>query len=66
MREARGNLTSVRQGIAIKIVEGFLLYQDKEIGDMMNVKLFLRTSQAVAKARRMKRPGYGDPDIKDF
>ena len=34
--------------------------------DMVNVKLCLRTSQAIAKVRRMKRPGYGDPEYEDL
>lgn len=33
---------------------------------MVNVELFVRTSQAVAKVRRMKRPGYGDPEYEDL
>lgn len=46
--------------------EGFLLYQDNEIMDMVNVKVFPWMSQAVAKVRRMKRPGYRDPGYKDL
>ena len=66
MTEARKRVAAVRKGRAVAIVEGFLLYQDPELREMMDVKLFLRTSQAEGKARRMRRPGYEDPNTRDF
>ena len=66
MEEARERVATVRKGRAVGIVEGYLLYQDQEIRGIVDVKLFLRTSQAEGKVRRMRRPGYGDPETKDF
>ncbi|MCJ1251092.1 ribosylnicotinamide kinase [Trapelia coarctata] len=66
MQEARKRLNMLGMERDVGIVEGFLLYQDRVIREMLDVKLFLRTSEGVAKARQMKRPGYGDPNTKDF
>jgi len=66
MREAQQSLRSTGVNKSIGIVEGFLLYHDEYIRSITDIKLFLRTSKAVAKNRRMCRPGYGDPDTKDF
>ncbi|KAK3713769.1 ribosylnicotinamide kinase [Vermiconidia calcicola] len=44
----------------IAIIDGFLLYSEemKAIRDLIDVKLFLRTNYASAKARRERRTGY--------
>ncbi|MCJ1391884.1 ribosylnicotinamide kinase [Xylographa bjoerkii] len=63
---AKAALDAARRGREVAIIEGWLLYQDEEIRRMADVKLFLRTSKAAAKYRRMTRPGYGDPETKDF
>ena len=50
------------------IVDGFLLYlQPSRVHDTpLSFKLFIRISKLTALARRMARPGYGDPNSKDF
>ncbi|MCJ1398069.1 ribosylnicotinamide kinase [Xylographa trunciseda] len=63
---AKQTVDEARVGREIAVIEGWLLYQDEEIRRMADVKLFLRTSKAAAKYRRMTRPGYGDPETKDF
>ncbi|MCJ1317024.1 ribosylnicotinamide kinase [Xylographa vitiligo] len=65
-KAAAAALDAARRGREVAVIEGWLLYQDEEIRRMADVKLFLRTSKAAAKYRRMTRPGYGDPDTKDF
>ena len=63
---ARKRMQHALRGRGVGIVEGFLLYQDEQIRRLAEIKLFLRTSKVAAKARRMRRPGYGDPETKDF
>lgn len=46
-------------GCRIVIVEGFLLYHNATIRDILDARLFLRLSRKTAKDRRMTRPGYG-------
>ncbi|MCJ1289616.1 ribosylnicotinamide kinase [Xylographa carneopallida] len=65
-RAATVRLDAARRGSGVAIIEGWLLYQDAEIRRLADVRLFLRTSKAAAKYRRMTRPGYGDPDTTDF
>ena len=50
----------------VGIMEGLLLYQDSSLLACADIRLFLRTRKATAKARRLSRPGYGDPNTKDF
>ena len=50
----------------VGIVDGFLLYHLPDIRDLLDVKFLLRVSKAEALRRRMQRPGYGDPNNKDF
>ncbi|MCJ1286447.1 ribosylnicotinamide kinase [Xylographa opegraphella] len=63
---ATAALDAARRGREVALLEGWLLFQDEDIRRMADVKLFLRTSKAAARHRRMTRPGYGDPDTKDF
>lgn len=46
-------------GIGVVIVEGFMLYNIPEIGERVDVRLFVRLSYGEAKSRRMIRPSYG-------
>lgn len=64
--EARERLRAAVRGRDVVLVEGWLLYQNPEIRKLADIRLFLRTSKVAAKHRRMKRPRYGDPDMKDF
>ena len=48
------------------ILDGFLLFQDPAIRSRLDRKLFLRTSKATAKTRRLSKPGWGpdaNPDM---
>jgi len=50
----------------IGIVDGVFLYHDPIIREMLDVKLFLQASKAVAKDRRFGRPESGTPAVKEF
>lgn len=43
---------------AVGIVEGFLLYHEPEIRDMLDIKFFLRVREEQARASRLAKPGY--------
>lgn len=50
----------VRKGGKVAIVDGFLLFSEemREVRDLFDIKLLLRTDHATAKARREARKGY--------
>ncbi|KZV71110.1 P-loop containing nucleoside triphosphate hydrolase protein [Peniophora sp. CONT] len=49
-----------REGVRVVwgLVDGFLLYWDKEVVDTLDVKIFLRVPQETLKQRREERSGY--------
>ena len=53
----------VANGRAICIVDGALIYPDPEIRDLLDIKLFLRTSKATSLSRRLSRPEYSGPHV---
>lgn len=67
-REFRGRLEGAVKGVEelkVAIIDGFLLYAPPENGsplapllELLDVKLFLRTTQAKMRERREKRKGY--------
>lgn len=45
-------------GRPVCIVKGFLLYHEPRIRELLDVKLFLRTTKEIARARRFEKPDY--------
>lgn len=52
------NSVMIKEGQVVGLVDGFLLYLDPEIRDLLDVKLFLRAPKEKAVARRMAKPDY--------
>ena len=61
LNEARNTLAKaaiLEDGRPVCIVDGFLLYHEPRIRELLDVKLFLRTKKETAKGRRFERPDY--------
>lgn len=50
-------------GRPVGIVDGFLLYQNPLIRQLLDIKILLRTSKEKSKLRRFTRPEYTGPDV---
>ena len=54
-------------GKPVCILEGFLLYHESRIRELLDIKFFLRTTKEIAKARRFEKPDYvGDQPVEEF
>ena len=60
LKQRAAEFAEARTGIRVAIVDGFLLFSEemKDVRDLFDVKLFLRTDYATAKTRREARKGY--------
>lgn len=47
------------------IVEGFLLYHEPRIRELLDVKLFLRTTKETARTRRFEKPDYTGEHVEE-
>lgn len=50
-------------GRPVGIVDGFLLYQNPAIRQLLDIKILLRASKEKSKSRRFARPDYTGPDV---
>ena len=48
----------LEDGPPICIVDGFLLYHEPRIRELLDIKLFLRTTKEIARTRRFEKPEY--------
>ena len=52
------NWGGLAEGRPIGITDRFLVYQDLTIRDLLDIKVFLRTSKEESRTRRFERPDY--------
>lgn len=57
-RELLAKSGCLENGQSVCIVEGFLLYHEPRIRKLLDVKLLLRTTKEMARARRFEKPDY--------
>ncbi len=57
-RELLAKSGCLENGQPVCIVEGFLLYHEPRIRELLDVKLLLRTTKEMARARRFEKPDY--------
>ena len=58
LKEVLATSGALREGQAVGIVYGFLLYNEPEIRDLLDIKLFLRVRKEQARASRFAKPEY--------
>jgi len=64
-REFLSKSSHFENGQPVCIVEGFLLYHEPRIRELLDVKLFLRTTKEMARARRFEKPDYAGEQAKE-
>ena len=63
LKTSVGNSGVLQEGRPVGMVEGFLLYQDPAIRELLDIKVFLRTSKEDSRARRFERPDYTSSEV---
>ena len=48
----------LKDGQPVCFVDGFLLYHEPKLRELLDIKLFLRTTKEIARARRFEKPDY--------
>jgi len=64
-REMMAKSGHFENGQPVCLVEGFLLYHEPRIRELLDVKLLLRTTKEMARARRFEKPDYAGEHAKE-